>query len=282
MLVRAIVLRFARMALLLLFVAVCTVALTRYAPGYLSDVRELDTQYAGAARQQIAAERRTTLWTTLLHDAAAIPRGDFGTSRQFNVPVAELLRERLPVSLSLLGRGIGIGWLLAFTAAVLASGIGSGEWLISAPVTVLIAVPTAAMATACLLANKGGPVLVLALLTAARDFKFLQKILAAAWTAPHILYARAQGLGAGQIFRRHVLRTALPQLGAVATLSFVTALGALVPVEVIFNVSGIGQLAWSAVMNRDLPVMLAATLTVTLAVAVASGLSGRMREAETA
>jgi peptide/nickel transport system permease protein len=59
-----------------------------------------------------------------------------------------------------------------------------------------------------------------------------------------------------------------PQLGALASLSIVTALSALVPVEVIFNLPGLGQLAWNAALNRDLPVLLAVMILMALAVTV--------------
>jgi peptide/nickel transport system permease protein len=58
-------------------------------------------------------------------------------------------------------------------------------------------------------------------------------------------------------------------------LSIVTALGAFVPIEVIFNVPGVGQLAWSAVMNRDLPVLVAISLLMASVIGVAGMLSNR-------
>jgi len=125
------------------------------------------------------------------------------------------------------------------------------------------------MATLCLLAGTGGPVLVMALLLAARDFKFLQRTLRKAWLAPHVLQARAQGVVTWRILLAHLLPGIAPQLSALATLSIVTALSAVVPVEVIFNVPGLGQLAWSAAMNRDLPVLLAITMIMALAVTLA-------------
>jgi peptide/nickel transport system permease protein len=70
----------------------------------------------------------------------------------------------------------------------------------------------------------------------------------------------------------HLLPAFLPQFAALASLSLVTALSALVPVEVLFNVPGLGQLAWNAALNRDLPVLLAVTLTMAIAV-TCSGMS---------
>jgi peptide/nickel transport system permease protein len=131
------------------------------------------------------------------------------------------------------------------------------------------------MATACILAEAGGPVLVLSLLIAAREFKFLRNLLEGAWRSPHLLQGRAQGLSPRALVRMHILPNIAPQLCALATLSIVTALGALVPIEVIFTVPGVGQLAWSAVMNRDLPVLVAISLLMASVVAFAGMLSTR-------
>jgi peptide/nickel transport system permease protein len=125
------------------------------------------------------------------------------------------------------------------------------------------------MATICMLSDRGGPVLVMTLLVAARDFKFLDSMLRKAWRDPHLLQARAQGLTTVRLVYAHILPSIASQLLALATLSIVTALSALVPVEVIFSVPGVGQLAWNAAMNRDLPVLLAVTTIMAVAVTCA-------------
>jgi ABC-type dipeptide/oligopeptide/nickel transport system permease component len=56
-------------------------------------------------------------------------------------------------------------------------------------------------------------------------------------------------------------------------MSFVLALSMAVPAEVIFDVPGLGQLAWTAATNRDAPVL----LTVTLCMAAAVGVAGTFR-----
>ena len=129
------------------------------------------------------------------------------------------------------------------------------------------------MATVCLLTGHGGPAFVLVLLLVARDFKFLSGVLREAWNAPHLLSARAQGLRVHQLAWTHVLPNVLPQMLALAGLSLATALSAIVPIEVIFDVPGLGQLAWSAAMNRDLPVLLSVTMLMAAAIAVAGMLS---------
>ncbi|HUH64688.1 MAG TPA: ABC transporter permease subunit [Terracidiphilus sp.] len=261
----------ARTLVIVLLVMVGSTILVRLAPGYLSDAREMDSRYADAARVQLSQEaaRSHSLMEMLKSEIGEWASGSAGISRQFGVPVSELIRPRLAVTGGLMVRSLALGWILAIAAALISSAGPNPSALWQAPSTLLLAIPTAAMATLCLLAGSGGPVLVMALLLAARDFKFLHRTLRKAWLGPHVLQARAQGIRTRRILLWHLLPGIAPQLSALATLSIVTALSALVPVEVIFNVPGLGQLAWSAAMNRDLPVLLAITMMMALAVCLA-------------
>jgi peptide/nickel transport system permease protein len=273
----AIASRVGRTMLLMLFAAMGTVLLVRFAPGFFSDSRELDAKYAGAARAEILAEnsQQQSVNQIVVQEAKSWLHGDFGESRQYHVPVAELIGARLRVSALLLARGVFQGWILAFCAALPISGLRKSRLLWGLPFTILLAIPTAAMATACILLEAGGPVLVLSLLIAAREFKFLHSLLEGAWRSPHLLQGRAQGLSPRALVSIHILPNVAPQLWALTTLSIVTALGALVPIEVIFTVPGVGQLAWSAVMNRDVPVLVAVSLLMASVVGFAGMLSTR-------
>lgn len=247
--------------------------LVRLAPGYLSDTREMDAQYSGVVRTELAIEsaRSRSVTQMFAHEFVGWVHGDAGVSRQFGIPVLQLLRPRLAVTANLLLRSIALAWILALGASLIAATRKSSGVLWQTPATLLLAVPTAAMATLCLLIGSGGPVLVMALLLAARDFKFLQRILRQAWFEPHLLHARAQGISTRRLLAAHVAPAMLAQLAALAGLSIVTALSALVPVEVLFDVPGLGQLAWNAALNRDLPVLLAVTLIMAIIV-VGSGM----------
>lgn len=272
----------ARMLVILLLVMIGTTMLVRYAPGYLSDVREMDARYAQAERTQLAAEaaQSYSLLQMIATEWNGWRQGTGGLSRQFQVPVLGLIRPRLAVTGALLLESLLLGWGLAICAAIVSSA-GRNPWVFwQLPATLLLAVPTAAMATLCLLAGHGGPVLVMALLVAARDFKFLHHLLRKAWLEPHLMHARAQGITTWRLLVGHVLPSLAPQLAALASLSIVTALSALVPVEVIFNVPGLGQLAWNAALNRDLPVLLAITLIMALAVTCSGAAPGRRAEWE--
>jgi peptide/nickel transport system permease protein len=279
-----IAMRAGRTLLLILCAAAGTILLVRFAPGFFSDPREMDAKYAQAAQQEMDAEnsQHQSINQIAMQEARAFLQGSFGISRQYRVPVAELIGARIPLSALLLARGIFGGWLLAICAALPISSLRKGGLFWGFPFTILLAIPTAAMATACILSELGGPVLVLALLIAARDFKFLRSMLEGAWRSPHLLQGRAQGLRPRALVKLHILPNVLPQLCALTTLSIVTALGALVPIEVIFTVPGVGQLAWSAVMNRDLPVLVAVSLLMACVVGFAGMLSMRAPTLEAA
>lgn len=261
----------ARTVAIVLLAIVGSTVLVRFAPGYLSDAREMDARYADTARAELSQEaaRSHSLVRMLSAEIGGWTRGDSGLSRQYGVPVSELIRPRLAVTGGLMVRSLVLAWMLAICASLVSSVGRNPKLFWQMPATLLLAVPTAAMATLCLLANSGGPVLVMALLLAARDFKFLHRTLRKARLSPHVLQARAQGIRTRQILTTHILPAITPQIAALASLSIVTALSALVPVEVIFNVPGLGQLAWSAAMNRDLPVLLAITMVMALAVTCA-------------
>jgi peptide/nickel transport system permease protein len=261
----------------MLCVAAGTILLVRYAPGFFADEREMDAKYAATARAEMQPESQMSLRQVAGREVKGWAHGDLGESRQYAVPVTELILPRIQVSAWLLLRGIFYGWLLALCAALPVSAVRRGGSLLGLPFTLLLAMPTAALATACILAETGGPVLVLSLLVAAREFKFLRAMLRGTWSSPHVLQGRAQGLPLHALLRTHIVPGLAPQLYALATLSIVTALGALVPLEVIFNVPGLGQLAWSAVMNRDLPVLVAVSLLMACAIGFA-GMISRQRQ----
>lgn len=277
--------RVARFVSLLLLATLGTIALVRFAPGYFADGREMDAQYANEARAALRVQQDqqgsvVTLTQSLLNGWL---RRDLGRSRQYDVPVSELIKSRVWVTAKLLMCGVGCGWLLAFTIALPLSARrgSSGEVLIAGPTAVVLAIPLGAMATTCLLTNIGGPILVLTSLIGVRDFKFVYRLLRQTWKSPHLLHARAQGIASHRITWIHLLPTLGTELFALSAMSFVIALSAIVPVEVVFNVPGLGQLAWSAAMNRDLPVLLAVTLLMAMCIGIVSMFAEPARRLET-
>ena len=79
---------------------------------------------------------------------------------------------------------------------------------------------------------------------------------------PYVLTARAKGLRASAVVRRHALRNALlPTLAQLAELLPAMVAGAVV-VEVIFALPGMGRLLAEAAATRDYPVLVGGVLLV--------------------
>lgn len=283
-LVTVIFLRCSRTLVVIFLAIVGSTLLIRFSPGYLTDAREMDSHFAGAARRELIQEsaRSRSIAQLLISELSGYAHGDLGQSRQYEVPVRDLLKPRLTVTGSLMLRSICLGWGLALVAALATSRAQKPSVLWQLPSTLILSVPTAALVTLCLLADHGGPILVMTLLLAARDLKFMSSLLRKVRREQHLLQARAQGIRQGRLLVAYLWPSVRPELLALATLSFVTGLSALVPVEVLFSVPGVGQLAWNAALNRDLPVLLAVTVIMAGAVTMAGMLSKNHHPMESA
>jgi peptide/nickel transport system permease protein len=89
-----------------------------------------------------------------------------------------------------------------------------------------------------------------------------------------VLMARAKGVGRLRLIRTHVLRPAAPAVIALLGVSVSVAFGAAIPIEVICDAPGLGQLAWQAALKRDLPLL----IDITLLVSILAGVSGLAAE----
>jgi peptide/nickel transport system permease protein len=76
----------------------------------------------------------------------------------------------------------------------------------------------------------------------------------------HARTARAKGVDAWGVVLGHGLRPALGGLAAIAGLMLPSLVGGSVLVERLFGLPGLGQLAFDAVLGKDLPVLMADTL----------------------
>lgn len=265
-----------RLLSLLVLASLGTVLLVRCAPGYFATAGEMDAEHNEHAAALITAQQAAegSPLHTWLHFCHGILRGDLGRSHQYDVPVSTLLLPRLRVTGRLLLVAAVPAPLLAFVCALPCSLSRSLRWQHWAGLATLagVAVPVSVLASAALLSGLGGPATVLLGMLAVRDFRFFSRLLRRQSKAPYLVYARACGMTQPQSIGLAILRPMGSQLLSVVTLSCVTALSALIPVEVIFGIPGAGQMAWTAAMNRDLPVLLAVTLLMATCIGVAGAL----------
>jgi len=251
-------------------------ALLRFAPGFGVDEQELDTRLSGdtirALRDSHAAERNVLVFYARY--LSGLFRGDLGVSRSLQRPVAELLTERIPVTLRLVGFGLLIGWLLGLALALPGgiSGKPAYDLLPGFLSGSLLSLPSALVALLFLLIGGLGP-LAIALVIAPKVYRYSRNLLAQTSAMPHVLAAKAKGLKRARILLWHVLPIAAPQIVALAGVSVSIAFGASIPTEVICDFPGIGQLAWQAALARDLPLLVNLTVLVTVVTLVANSAS---------
>lgn len=67
----------------------------------------------------------------------------------------------------------------------------------------------------------------------------------------YVRTARAKGLPEGKIFYKHALKNSLSPVVTQIGLSMVSMLGGAVVIETVFNIPGIGKLAYDSLMRRD-------------------------------
>ena len=80
----------------------------------------------------------------------------------------------------------------------------------------------------------------------------------------YVRAARAKGLPEGTVVRRYVLRAALPSVITVLGLVFANVLTGAVLVEKIFSWPGIGQYAYQAAVNVDVPAIAGVSMFVAI------------------
>jgi peptide/nickel transport system permease protein len=253
-----------------------TAALVRNSPGFDADERLLDARLDDASRDAIRAEHvaRHDVVGFYARQMKGMLHGDFGTSTSLNRPISELLRERLPVTLRLMGTGIAAAWAAALALAIGAV-IGRSRFVASAAAaasTCSLCVPSAVLAI--LVFALGGPVaVVIPLVLFPRLFENVRNLLQNAYDRPHILTARSKGVSTAGILLRHALPVCAPELLALAGVSAVMAFGAAIPVETVCDIPGLGQLAWKAATARDLPLLVTLTLLVAILTQVGNAAS---------
>jgi peptide/nickel transport system permease protein len=255
-----------RLTAVMLMASFAGAMLMRLAPGFTSDDQELNS---GLSAQSIQAVRQARLADANIarfyaQYLVSLMKGDLGTSRSLNQPVKDLLKERLPVTLANLAFALGAGWLLGLALA-----IGAQTWNIRA-LTFLanglsgtfLSTPAAALALVFLLL-RWPPAFAAALMLFPKIYRYTQNLLQQSSEMPHILTARAKGAGPWRVLAWHVAPIALPQLIALVGVSISIGIGVLLPIEVVSDVAGIGQLAWQAAESRDLPLLVNLTMVVT-------------------
>jgi len=244
-----------------------------------------------ALREQLGLNG--TILERYLSWAGGLLVGDFGTSYTYRTPVAELIGERLWVSLPLALYALILSTLIAFPAGIWAASkrgtiVDSGVM----GVTQLgVAIPNFWFAMLMVLVfainlrwfSAGGfpgwedgvlpgmkaltlPAIALALPQASILTRVMRSSLLDTLGEDYIRSARAKGLTRGQAMWRHALRNALIPVLTIMGLQFSFLLAGAIIIENVFYLPGLGRLVFQAISARDLIVVESVVMLLVFAV----------------
>jgi peptide/nickel transport system permease protein len=246
-----------------------------------------------ALRHQLGLDQPLTV--RYLAWVAGFFTGDFGVSYTYRVPVAELIVDRLWVSLPLALMALALSIVIAFPAGIVAAARrnSAADLAIMALTQFGIAVPNFWFAMLLVLVfsiglrwfSAGGfpgwsagfgvglkaltlPAIALALPQASILARVMRSSLIDTLDADFMRTARAKGLTAGQAIRRHAVRNALIPVMTIIGLQFSFLLAGAIIIENVFFLPGLGRLVFQAVAQRDLIVVRSVVLLLVAAVVV--------------
>ena len=270
-----------RLSIILLLAGLIGATLLRIAPGFSADEQQLNSSLSERSLQAIRQARlaNSNIPGFYFRYLAGLLRGDLGASQSLNQPVLELVRDRLPSTLVNLLIALALAWMLGLALAVFATLIKSQVFTLTADGVsgALISTPAAVLALVFVVL-RWPPALAAGLLIFPKIYRYCSNLLQRSYEQPHILTARAKGAGRWRVLIWHVTPTAIPQMLALLGVSISIGIGVLLPIEVICDVPGIGQLAWLAAEARDLPLLVNLTLIVTFLTVCATTLSDAARQ----
>ena len=112
-----------------LFGGFLSATLVRLAPGFDADEAQLDPRLNSASIEALHQKRveQHNILRFYIHSLERAAQGDLGTSLSLGQPVLQLLRQRVPLTLRLVGIGLLLSWAIVLALSL------SAAWLISPP-----------------------------------------------------------------------------------------------------------------------------------------------------
>jgi peptide/nickel transport system permease protein len=205
--------------------------------------------------------------------------GDLGRSYLYHEPAADLIRDRLPITLTLGLTGLAIALLTAIPLGILAA---MREGSVVDRGIMLIAVVGQAMPSFWLgllliitlglkyqLLPISGvetwdgyimPGIVLAFSAIPALMRLTRSGMVDALASDYIRTARAKGLSRASIVLKHALRNAAMPVVAISAVQLGFMLSGSIVIETVFALHGVGYLGWESISKNDFPVVQAVVL----------------------
>jgi len=282
----------------LFVISLLTFALMRWAPGdpvriYLSsDLSSADPADVERVRQQLGLD--DPLIEQYFRWLGQALQGNFGYSIVSKRPVLDVIIEKIPASLALMGPalllsisvGIGLGTLAAIkqnsildylTTVLVFMGNSVPSFLIAMLSIWVFAVhlgwlPTGQMRSATAI-NPSFiesarhfvlPIMVTSFVSLTAWVRYQRSSMIEVLDADYIRVARAKGLSESRVLFFHAWRNSLVPIVTLIGLSMASLVGGSYVIETVFAWPGLGQFGFDAVLARDYPVIMGITMVSSL------------------
>lgn len=278
----------------LLLVSVITFLVFQVLPGDPAQIIlgvDADPNQLAALHKEMGLDRPATeRYLSWIGNTAT---GEFGDSLRYQRPIADIIAERLPVTLSLAVLSLGMTIVIALPLGIyITRQDGKFPALITSVLTQLgVSIPSFWMSFILILLFSvtfrlfptygyipwsedplGAlrslflPSLALAIPGIAVVIRYLRNTLLDQYRMDYVRTARSKGLRGRAIMYRHILRNGLIPVITIMGLLIVDTLGGSIVVENVFSLPGLGNLLITSIGTRDLP--LVQTLVLYIAVIV--------------
>lgn len=208
-------------------------------------------------------------------------QGDLGESMFYPQAVTDLIKDRLPNTLTLAGLGLIFALGLAIPMGVIAA-LRPDSWVDRAALTIAVfgqALPGFWFALMLMflfglflrwlpisgnetLAHFILPAISLGYYSTPAVMRLTRTGMLEVLNSDYIRTAHAKGLPTFVILFKHALRNAIIPVVALSSVQFGNMLGGSIVTETVFQIQGLGYLAWESILRNDFPVVQAILLLV--------------------
>ena len=239
------------------------------------------------------------IWQRYFHWLLNMVRGDWGFSFVSRINVDELVGQRLPVTIAVIGMSQVLALAVALPVGVLAA-VKPYSWfdrIASTFAFIGFSLPTFFTGVLFILffsiylgwlpfvyradlpetgwqwwwahfKQSIMPIMVLGLFQAASWMRYVRSSVLDVVRLDYVTTARSKGLAERVVINKHVVRNALIPVVTLVALQMPAVFGGAIVTEQIFRVPGIGSLLIDAILRNDTPVIMAVTFVFSALVIV--------------
>lgn len=265
-----------------------TVSLITFSMIYISGDPAIAIAGEGARTEDIENVRRfygfdRPIYVQYLDWLWGAVRGDLGRSYNLRQPVSDVIFSRLPTTMLLGACAISFALILAIPLGVLAAVKPNSIFDRFALAIAVIgqAMPSFWFALTLVLwlgvtwqllpitgqdswANFVMPSIALGYYVTPAVMRLTRAGMLDVLSSDYIRTARAKGLRPMRVLFKHALRNAIIPVVSLAAVQFGFMLGGSIVIETIFQINGLGYLAWESIQRKDLPMMQAIVLVLSI------------------